>query len=154
MTFPRWTVLALACVVVTGGLCGCSSLDKKKHKPKPEDMADQNGDMNFESFLGRLRRAVARRDIRMLSSMMTPNFGFSWQADGEGPGVFDYWDRNNLWPEVNLVLKEKFVPSGNFMVAPKEVTFDSNYRGYRAGLQQVNGSWRFAYFVPAPPDQP
>ena len=35
--------------------------------------------------------------------------------------------------------------------APKEVTFDPDYKGYRAGLQLVNGSWRFAYFVSAPP---
>jgi len=37
------------------------------------------------------------------------------------------------------------------MVAPPEVTYDANYRGYRAGLQQVNGAWRFAFFVSTPP---
>jgi hypothetical protein len=65
--------------------------------------------------------------------------------------VFDYWERNNLWPELKLVLNEKFVPSGNYMVAPPEVTYDPDYKGYRAGLQLVNGSWRFAFFVGVPP---
>ncbi len=151
MTFPRLLLSALAACVVLSGISGCASLGKKHDKKKP-DMADQNGDTNFEAFQGRLRKAAARHDMQTLASMMTPNFGYSWEPGGEGEGVFAYWDRNNLWPELNLILKEKFVPSGNFMVAPKEVTYDPNYKGYRAGLQRVNGSWRFAYFVPAPPE--
>ncbi len=152
MKFLRFLTPVLAACVVLSSVSGCASFKKKK-KPKTPDMEDQNGDMNFESFQNRLRKAVSRHDVATLSQMMTPNFGFSWEPGGEGAGVFEYWDRNNLWPELNLVLKEKFVPSGNFMVAPKEVTYDTNYRGYRAGLQRVNGSWRFAYFVAAPPDQ-
>ncbi|MEI8233365.1 MAG: hypothetical protein WCH57_01620 [Verrucomicrobiota bacterium] len=139
------TVLAIA----AGGLAGCASLKKKA--PKKPDMEDVSGDTSFQAFQGRLRKAVAKRDVQMLASMMTSNFGYSWEADGEGAGVFDYWNRNNLWPEVELVLREQFVPSGNFMVAPAEVTYDPDYRGYRAGLQQVHGAWRFAFFVPPPP---
>jgi hypothetical protein len=151
MNFPRFLVPILAACVALSLVSGCAST-KNKHKPKKQDMEDQNGDMNYESFVDRLRKAAARHDVATLSLMMTPNFGYSWESGGEGSGVFDYWDRNNLWPELNLVLKEKFVPSGSFMVAPKEVTYDANYRGYRAGLQRVNGSWRFAYFVSAPPE--
>ncbi|MDD5348951.1 MAG: hypothetical protein PHQ12_01950 [Chthoniobacteraceae bacterium] len=143
-----WSVAAL---VAVSGFSGCSSLKKKKQEKKPGDMADVSADTSFQAFQGRLRKAVAKRDTQMLGSMMTANFGYSWEPGGEGPGVFDYWDRNNLWPELELVLREKFVPSGNFMVAPPQATYDTNYKGYLAGLHQVNGSWRFAYFVPAPP---
>lgn len=136
-----------------GGLTGCGSLKKKPKivKPSTHDMADQSDDTSFRAFQNRLSKAVAKHDVQMLSSLMVPNFGYSWENGGEGAGVFDYWDRNNLWPELQLVLKEKFVPSGNFMVAPADVTFNPDYKGYRAGLQLVNGSWRFVYFVSAPP---
>ena len=135
------------------GLSGCASLKKKPKivKPPGTDMADQSSDTSFQAFQNRLRKAVSKRDIETLAPMMAPNFGYSWESGGEGAGVFDYWNRNNLWPELELVLKEKFVPSGNFMVAPAEVSFDPDYKGYRAGLQLVNGSWRFAFFVAAPP---
>ena len=141
-------LLAIAMV----GFSGCASSGKKPKISKPgHDMADQSADASFQAFCNRLRKAVSKRDVPMLSSMMSQNFGYSWEPGGEGAGVFDYWNRHNLWPELELVLKEKFVPSGNFMVAPAEVTFDPDYKGYRAGLQLVNGSWRFAYFVSAPP---
>ena len=142
-------LLALA----LGGLAGCASFHKKPRiqKPPGADMPDQSGDTAFQAFQGRLRKAVARRDIPALAPMMSANFGYSWEPGGEGAGVFDYWNRNNLWPELDLVLREKFVPSGNFMVAPPEATFDPDYKGYRAGLQLVNGAWRFGYFVSAPP---
>ncbi|MEI6562473.1 MAG: hypothetical protein WCO68_10400 [Verrucomicrobiota bacterium] len=135
------------------GLPGCASLKKKPRVQKAEgtDMPDQSGDTAFQAFQSRLRKAVARRDIATLAPMMAPNFGYSWEPGGEGAGVFEYWSRNNLWPELDLVLREKFVPSGNFMVAPAEATFDPDYKGYRAGLQLVNGAWRFGYFVSAPP---
>jgi hypothetical protein len=150
-----WILLLTGGLALTmGGLTGCSSLKKKPKivKPSKHDMADQSEDTSFRAFQSRLRKAVSKHDTQMLSSMMVPNFGYSWENGGEGPGVFDYWDRNNLWPELELVLKEKFVPSGNFMVAPADVTFNPDYKGYRAGLQLVNGGWRFAYFVSAPPD--
>lgn len=130
---------------------GCSSPQKKSKiaKSTGPDMADQNGDVAFQSFLTRLRKAVSQRDQATLASLMTPNFGYSWEPGGEGAGVFEYWTANNLWPELQLVLKEKFVPSKNVMVAPAEVTFDPDYKGYYAGLQLVSGSWRFAFFVSA-----
>jgi len=150
--FLVW-LLTVSMAISLGGLSGCASLKKKPKitKPSASDMADQSSDVAFQAFLTRLRKAVARRDMATLAPMMAENFGYSWEAGGEGAGVFDYWNRNNLWPELTLVLREKFVPSGNFMVAPSEVTFDPDYKGYRAGLQLANGSWRFAFFVSAPP---
>lgn len=146
-------ILTACMALALGGLSGCAAFGKKSkiRKPSASDMADQSGDVAFQAFRERLRKAVAQRDVQAMAGMMTPNFGYSWEAGGEGGGVFEYWDRNNLWPELKLVLKEKFVPSGNYMVAPAEVTFDPDYKGYRAGLTQVNGAWRFAFFVAAPP---
>ena len=107
--------------------------------------------MAFQSFLGRLRQAVAAKDITAIAGMMTKNFGYHINPDREGEGVFAYWDQNDVWPELQLVVRERFVPFGDqrdgFMVAPAEFAAADHYTGYRAGIQLVNGSWRFAYFV-------
>ena len=155
MKYPRLLPCLLAGVLALsmGGLSGCASFSKKSKikKASASDMADPSGDVAFQAFQSRLRKAVSKRDTSTLATMMVGNFGFSWEPGGEGTAVFDYWNLNNLWPELELVLREKFVPSGNYMVAPAEATYDPDYKGYRAGLQLVNGSWRFAYFVSAPP---
>ena len=124
-----------------------------KKKPPAPTLRDQNGDTAFLAFVGRLRKAVAAHDAEAVAGMMTPDFGYLLEptADdrGEGRGVFAYWDRANVWPELQLVLNERFVPFGNsYMVAPPEFAVEAeNYHGYRAGLQLVNGGWKFAYFV-------
>jgi hypothetical protein len=79
---------------------------------------------------------------------MTPDFGYSLNPERSGEGVFQYWDENNLWPELAGILSEKFVKKGDYMVAPPQFADPSlNYDGYRAGIRRVNGSWKFAYFV-------
>ncbi len=146
---PRFLV---GCALVALTLTSCKTTDEKpEEKPPGATIGDQGEDVSFQAFLSRLRKAAARGDSEMMARMMTPNFGFSWAPDGEGPGVFSYWNTHRLWPEVNLILQQRFVPSGEYMVSPPEVVSDPNYGGYRAGLRLVNGSWRFAYFVPAPP---
>lgn len=126
---------------------------KTKDKPKKivTTMRDESGDVAFQSFMGRLRQAVAAKDTTAIAGMMTTNFGYRINPDQEGEGVFAYWDQNNIWPELQLVIRERFVPFGDvsdgFMVAPAEFTTAQNYTGYRAGIQLVNGSWKFAYFV-------
>lgn len=123
-----------------------------KKKPPVTTLRDQNGDTAFLGFVGRLRRAVAAHDAEAVAGMMTADFGYLLEAtpedSGEGKGVFAYWDRANVWPELQLVLNERFVPSGSaYMVAPPEFAAEETYHGYRAGLQLVNGGWKFAYFV-------
>ncbi len=124
-----------------------------KKKPPVTTLRDQNGDTAFLAFLGRLRRAVAAHDAETVAAMMTADFGYllepTVEDPGEGRGVFAHWDRANVWPELQLVLNERFVPSGSsYMVAPPEFAVQAeNYHGYRAGLQLVNGGWKFAYFV-------
>lgn len=151
------TVLALA-------VCsGCFKDDKKAAKKRGDDKyqtdkppvptKDQSADMTFQSFVGHLKIAVQRRDTAMLSSMMAPNFGYRWDNAPEGEDPFTYWDKNNLWPELAALMNERWVPYDGFMVVPAQLSIDTEYRGYRAGVQQFNGSWRFAYFVSAPPNE-
>ena len=137
------------------GLTACKTTPEKEDKksaaatkkPGPS-IPDQSQDVMFQAFLSRLRKAVAEHDVNAVAEMMTTDFGYRLDPPGEGPGVFAYWDQNNIWPELALILNERFVPKGAFMVAPKEfVTNESTYNGYRAGIQLVNGGWKFAYFV-------
>ena len=120
-----------------------------KKKPPVTTLADQSGDQAFQSFIGRLRLAVRAHDVETIASMMTTDFGYQNDPPLQGPGVFAYWDEHNLWPELELIVKDRFVPKGDqYMVAPPEyVTNFDNYSGYRAGIRLLNGSWKFAFFV-------
>jgi hypothetical protein len=145
--------VALILLAVALALEGCETPSKKKAaeekkagKVKPEEEAS---DIDFDSFVGRLRKAVAARDMNTIASMMTADFGYSLNPERSGEGVFQYWDENNLWPELEGILSEKFVKKGEvYMVAPPQFADPSlNYDGYRAGIRRVKGSWKFAYFV-------
>jgi hypothetical protein len=143
------TVLLLIMAV---SLAGCGTLikrvEKKKKEAQEETLKDAGGDVAFQAFVGRLRKAVAARDMQALASMMTSNFGYRIEPPGEGEGVFQFWDERGVWPELEMILGEKFVPKGNYMVAPPQfATNPEHYTGYRAGIANVNGAWRFAYFV-------
>jgi hypothetical protein len=147
--------LLLPCALALA-LIGCPTNEEKKKElaakiHEKQSIPDQSGDTNFIAFMSRLRQAVAKRDMPTIASLMTPDFGYRLEPPGEGDGVFAYWDKNNVWPELNLVLREKFVGDGPFMTAPVEFvrskTSGTTYTGYRAGMTLVEGGWRFAYFV-------
>jgi hypothetical protein len=149
------TILSLL-LVGTVALAGCGTLGKHNKKNKTAEteptMADQSGDQDFQAFVGRLRQAVKAHDANTVASMMTPDFAYvlgkTEAEDRQGPGVFKYWDDNGLWQELDGILLEKFVPKGNFMVAPPQFADENlNYTGYRAGIRRINGSWKFVYFV-------
>jgi hypothetical protein len=136
-------------------LSGCktpSKADKEKkaaldRKAKP-NLRDEGSDTDFQAFVGRLRKAAAAHDMNTLATMMTPEFGYSLKPEMSGDGVFKYWDEQNLWPELEGILSEKFLKKGQYMVAPPQFADESlNYDGYRAGIRRINGSWKFAYFV-------
>ena len=115
-------------------------------------MAQDSQQMDFQGFIGRLRKAVKTRDMTTIWSMMVPDFAYRLGAtpaeDLKGDGVFKYWFDNSLWEEVDGILSEKFVPKNDFMVAPPQFADENlNYDGYRAGVRRVNGSWKFIYFV-------
>ncbi len=142
-----------SCLVLFAALAltGCPP---KKNSKKPATTAnqppsvDESDSMDFQAFVGRLRKAVEAHDVNAVATMMTPDFGYRLEPVGSGPGVFQYWDENNLWVELKGILAERFVPNGAYMVAPPQfVDAAADYTGYRAGIRRVNGSWKFAYFV-------
>lgn len=144
----------LAALLVLSLSTGCLP-DKKDKTKKPKDTTkDESKDVAFQSFTGRLLVAVERRDKAMLSSLMAPDFGYRWDTPPAGEDVFMYWDRNNLWGQLSQLMRTQWVPHGGFMVVPPQLAADDNYAGFRAGLRMINGSWRFCYFVPAPPAEP
>lgn len=129
-------------------LTACPTTNPKKDVKKPASLGEVIPDVDFQAFLSRLRKAVKAHDLNMLASMMTEDFGYRLNPEGSGPGVFQYWDENVLWPELEGVLAERFVPKEAYMVAPAQFADQSaEYEGYRAGIRRVNGSWKFAYFV-------
>ena len=152
VTFFIVPVLALVLVLP---VTSCKSTAKKEQTRKQTTKktakvspAQENTDVDFDAFLVRLRKAVAARDMDTIASMMTPDFGYSLNPERSGEGVFKFWDENNIWPELQGVLAEKFVKKQDYMVAPPQFADPSlNYDGYRAGIRRVSGSWKFAYFV-------
>jgi hypothetical protein len=139
------------CLALTLLLAGCSTPEekiKKEAEKKPQPLAKQTEDPAFLAFLGRLRTAVAKKDQAMLTSMMTADFGYRWDTPPVGDNVFTYWDMNESWPVLSKLLREKFVAHDNYMVAPASVATDPAFHGFRAGMRMLNGSWKFAYFVP------
>jgi len=146
------TCLLLTFAVALSGCKTTSKADKEKKaaldKKAKANLREENTDTDFQAFVGRLRKAVAAHDMNTLATMMTPEFGYSLKPEMSGEGVFKYWDENNMWPELEGILSEKFVKKGQYMVAPPQFADESlNYDGYRAGIRRINGSWKFAYFV-------
>ena len=153
----RFRSLLLCAGLLLGGCNTTPDADQTKKaaatatpKPMVNKLKDQSSDMAFESFINRLRQVVAAHDVDTLASMMTADFGYVLEPPQEGDGVFKY--EHNLWPELQMTVKERFVPFGDethvYMVAPPEfAAAATTYTGYRAGVHLVNGSWKFAYFV-------
>jgi hypothetical protein len=147
-------VLITVLLLLTVALTGCKSTSKtdkeKKAALTKQTKANlrEDTDVDFEAFVGRLKKAVAAHDVNTLASMMTPDFGYSLKPERTGDGVFKYWDDQNLWPELDGILTEKFVAKKDYMVAPPQFADESlNYDGYRVGIRRINGSWKFVYFV-------
>jgi hypothetical protein len=148
-------IIASILLLLAIGLSGCQTPSQKEKEKKAAlkkktkaELREESSDVDFQAFVGRLRKAVAAHDVNTLAGMMTPDFGYSLNPEKSGEGVLKYWDEQNLWPELDGILSEKFVKKGDFMVAPPQFADESlNYDGYRVGLRRVNGSWKFAYFV-------
>ena len=146
----------IAFVFLFGALAfgGCDLFSKKQDK-KPSvtkrakaDLRQENNDVDFQAFVGRLKKAVAAHDANTLAGMMTADFGYSLNPEKSGDGVFKYWDENNLWPELEGILTDRFAKKDDFWVAPPQFADPTlNYDGYRVGIRRVSGSWKFVYFV-------
>jgi hypothetical protein len=149
----------LVCALLLLTLPACEAPYKKSDAKEKKERKDFSKDPTFQAFAGRLRIAVGKHDRKMLSSLMTDDFGYRWDNAPQGETPFDYWDQRNLWGELGGILQQKFAPNdadpnAQYMVAPPAMLTDANYQGYRVGIRLVRGSWKFAYFVPAPPPQP
>ena len=143
----------LLCILLGFSLAACTSTAEKEKKAKEKaekkepSIPDMANDPTFQAFIGRLGEAAAHHDMAAIAPMMTSDFGYKL-PDGEGDGVFQYWDQQNVWPQIIDVFNKGFAPKGNFMVAPPEfAAHPSTYHGYRAGITLINGAWKFAYFV-------
>ena len=147
--------LLVVCALLLGS---CKTPPKKEKQERAEAKKaakkplEESSDVDFQAFVGRLRKAAAARDMNTLASMMTTDFayvmGTNETEDRKGEGVFKYWDEQGLWPELVGILSEKFVKKGEYMVAPPQFANPAlNYDGYRAGVRRINGSWKFVYFV-------
>ncbi len=125
---------------------------KKAARTKESPLNQESSEMDFQAFLGRLRKAVKAHDINTVASMMTPDFGYVMGAtpaeDRQGAGVFQYWDENGLWVELDGILSERFISKDGYMVSPPQFADPAaEYTGYRVGIRRDNGSWKFVYFV-------
>ena len=147
----------LSCILLLAALAltACPPINSKKPATtkKTPSLGEENVDVDFQAFVSRLRKAAHAHDVSTLTAMMTPDFAYVLGAtpaeDRQGvSGVFQYWDENGLWPELEGILAERFVPKETYMVAPPQFADPSaEYQGYRAGIRRVNGSWKFVYFV-------
>ena len=151
----------IACLLLVFAVAasGCKSASKRakdkaaaQAKKQDPERGQETSEVDFQAFLGRLRKAVAARDLNAVAAMMTPDFayvmGSTPEGDRKGEGVFQYWDENGLWPELEGILSETFVKKDEYMVAPPQfANVALDYTGYRAGIRRVGGSWKFAYFV-------
>lgn len=143
--------LFLASAIAFSG-CGMFK-SKKDKKPDPSkrakaELREENDDVDFQAFVSRLKQAVAARDMTTIAGMMPEDFLYAINPDRVGDGVFKHWEENNLWPELEGILTEKFVKKGDFWVAPPQWADPAlNYDGYRVGIRRVRGSWKFMYFV-------
>ena len=134
---------------------GCDAFKSKKDDKKAAvskrakaDLREENNDVDFQAFVGRLKKAVSAHDANTLAGLMTEDFGYSLNPEKSGDGVFKYWDENNLWPELEGILTERFAKKDEFWVAPPQFADPTlNYDGYRVGIKRVKGSWKFVYFV-------
>ena len=139
---------------------GCDLFkSKKKSEKKPAvkerakaELREENPDTDFQAFVARLRKAVTAHDVNAIASMMTEDFlyvlGKTAGEDRKGDGVFKFWDENNLWPELEGIMTERFAKKGEVWVAPPQFADPTlNYDGYRVGIARVRGSWKFVYFV-------
>jgi hypothetical protein len=149
----------IAFVLLIGALAfgGCDAFKSKKAEKKPAartkaELREENMDVDFQAFVGRLKKAVASHDVNAIAAMMTEDFAYvlgkTTAEDRKGDGVFKYWDENNLWPELEGIMTERFVKKDDFWVAPPQFADPTlNYDGYRVGIRRVKGSWKFVYFV-------
>ena len=110
---------------------------------------------DWNTFISEFRRAIERRDKRLLRTAMDPNFRYTFERTlGGDPRdeALEIWDRegNRAWVEMARVVhkgnrNDPEVPG--LMVCPPAWVEDQRYIGYRAGFMKVGGTWRWIWYV-------
>jgi hypothetical protein len=154
-----WWISGLAVsVILTGSWTGQAAAGAKHHvtrvsfESRPARL-DNVSDWN--TFVTEFRKAVERRDKRLLRTAMDVNFRYTFdRTPGGDPRdeALDAWERDagRTWATLDrLLLKgnknDPEVPG--LMVCPPAWVDDNRYIGYRAGFMKVNGNWRWIWFV-------
>jgi hypothetical protein len=110
---------------------------------------------DWSTFYAEFRRAVERRDRRLLRTAMDENFRYTFdRTPGGDPReeALEYWDREGVqvWASLSRILhkgnrNDPEVPG--LMVSPPAWVEDQRYIGYRAGFMKVGGNWRWIWYV-------
>ena len=81
-------VLVISLLAVSFLFSSCQTPEQKKEKLKQAALKKKakvdlraNPDVDFQAFVGRLRKAAASRDMNTLATMMTPDFGYSLKPE-------------------------------------------------------------------------
>src|SRR2546430_8994530 len=109
---------------------GCQTPQQKKEKLKRAELKkkakanlrEEGTDVDFQAFLGRLRKAVAKRDVETLKSMMTSDFGYKLDPPMAAARGFLYLGKEKLLSGLDGVLSERFVKKNAFLVAPPHLS--------------------------------
>jgi hypothetical protein len=156
-TMKKMRIFQCLLLLLALAFTACPTTNPKKNSKKAARTAEgptneENAEVDFQAFVGRLRKAVKAHDLNTIAAMMTPDFAYVLGAtqaeDRQGAGVFQFWDENGLWVELDGILSERFVFKDGYMVAPPQFADPAaEYTGYRVGIRRENGSWKFVYFV-------
>jgi hypothetical protein len=110
---------------------------------------------DWNTFFNEFRRAVERRDKRLLRTAMDINFRYTFERTPGGDPrdeALDLWDRASAkaWATMEHVLlkgnrNDPEVPG--LMVCPPAWVENERYIGYRAGFMKIGGNWRWIWYV-------
>src|ERR1700686_2751985 len=102
-------IVASILLLLAIGLSGCQTPSQKEKQKKAAlkkktkvERREESSDVDFQAFLGRLRKEAAAHDVNPLAGMMTADFGSSLNPEKSGEVVFKFWDEQNLWPELEV----------------------------------------------------
>ena len=86
------TFILLIFALALGGCQTPSDKEKAKKaalkKKAKAELREENSDVDFQAFIGRLRKAAAAHDVTALAGMMTPDFGYQAQPGSVGQHCF------------------------------------------------------------------
>lgn len=148
-------VLSLA-VLLSFGACselsslrpaGARSSGASRGERGPVDGRFHPAEGGLDEVRIQLLEAVITRDREAISRLLTPDF--LWRED-ESPleeSPFSFWDRHQLWGELQKLIGAKVAKVELIRIAPREA-MNPNYLGGRLAWRQVGGEWRLASYFP------